>query len=42
MPTQKPSLSRSEKARYVKSEGQTRAHLCHWHGCIKQVPPAFV
>jgi hypothetical protein len=29
------------KARYVKSQGQTRAHECHWPGCTRQVPPAM-
>lgn len=29
------------KADYVKSQGQTRAHTCHWPGCGKQVPPAM-
>lgn len=30
-----------KKARYVRSQGQTRKHHCHWPGCIKQVPPAM-
>lgn len=29
------------KAAYVKAQGQTRAHHCHWPGCDKQVPPAL-
>lgn len=29
------------KAAYVKSQGQDRAHHCHWPGCGKQVPPAL-
>lgn len=29
------------KADYVRSQGQTRAHHCHWPGCEKQVPPAM-
>lgn len=29
------------KANYVKSQGQTRAHTCHWPGCERQVPPAM-
>lgn len=29
------------KAAYVKSQGQTRDHHCHWPGCDKQVPPAM-
>ena len=31
----------SKKVRYVKSQGQTRNHHCHWPGCPKQVPPAM-
>lgn len=30
-----------QKADYVKSQGQTRKHHCHWPGCDKQVPPAM-
>ncbi len=29
------------KADYVKGQGQTRPHDCHWPGCGKQVPPAM-
>ena len=29
------------KADYVKRQGQTRSHECHWPGCGKQVPPAM-
>lgn len=29
------------KAEYVKSQGQTRDHHCHWPGCPKQVKPAM-
>lgn len=29
------------KADYVRSQGQTRAHTCHWPGCTQQVPPAM-
>lgn len=29
------------KADYVKTQGQTRPHTCHWPGCNKQVPPAM-
>lgn len=29
------------KVAYVKSQGQTRLHTCHWPGCDKQVPPAL-
>lgn len=29
------------KIAYVKSQGQTRSHRCHWPGCTKQVPPAL-
>lgn len=28
------------KVGYVRSQGQTRQHHCHWPGCPKQVPPA--
>lgn len=28
------------KADYVRSQGQTRCHHCHWTGCTEQVPPA--
>lgn len=28
------------KVDYVKSQGQTRNHHCHWPGCERQVPPA--
>lgn len=31
----------ADKAAYVKSQGQTRSHHCHWPGCEKQVPPAM-
>lgn len=30
-----------EKAAYVRRQGQTRRHACHWPGCDKQVPPAM-
>lgn len=30
-----------KKVQYVKSQGQTRAHQCHWPGCTTQVPPAM-
>ena len=29
------------KVAYVKSQGQTRDHHCHWPGCTRQVPPAM-
>ncbi len=29
------------KADYVRSQGQTRGHHCHWPGCTKQCPPAM-
>lgn len=29
-----------DKRAYVKSQGQTRDHHCHWPGCGAQVPPA--
>ena len=28
------------KVAYVKRQGQTRNHHCHWPGCERQVPPA--
>ena len=28
------------KVDYVRSQGQTRDHHCHWPGCTRQVPPA--
>lgn len=31
----------SEKQAYVKRQGQTRTHTCHWPGCERQVPPAM-
>ena len=30
-----------EKIDYVKAQGQTRDHRCHWPGCTQQVPPAM-
>lgn len=33
--------SNSEKVAYVRREGQTRDHECHWPGCDRQVPPAM-
>lgn len=30
-----------EKRAYVKSQGQSRKHGCHWPGCERQVPPAM-
>lgn len=29
------------KAAYVRSQGQTRDHECHWPDCHVQVPPAM-
>lgn len=41
----KPGLAASQpvsrKRRYVKSQGQTRHHHCHWPDCNAQVPPAM-
>lgn len=31
----------TSKAEYVKSQGQTRRHHCHWPDCNAQVPPAM-
>lgn len=30
-----------EKVAYVKAQGQTRRHHCHWPGCERAVPPAM-
>lgn len=30
----------ADKVAYVKTQGQTRDHHCHWPGCDEQVPPA--
>lgn len=29
------------KRKYVRSQGQTRKHHCHWPNCTAQVPPAM-
>ena len=29
------------KLAYLRSQGQTRAHTCHWPGCAEQMPPAL-
>lgn len=34
-------MSRTEKAAYVRGQGQNRRHHCHWPKCDKQVPPAM-
>lgn len=34
-------MDRKAKVAYVKSQCQTRPHVCHWPGCTKQVPPAM-
>lgn len=31
----------TEKATYVRHQGQTRQHTCHWPDCETQVPPAM-
>lgn len=31
----------TDKVAYVKAQGQTRSHHCHWPGCTRQVPPAM-
>jgi hypothetical protein len=38
--TRKTPVPISEKVEYVKKQGQTRNHHCHWPGCDRQVPPA--
>lgn len=30
-----------DKKAYVRRQGQSRNHGCHWPGCPKQVPPAM-
>lgn len=30
-----------DKVAYVTRQRQTRAHVCHWPGCTRQVPPAM-
>lgn len=30
-----------DKRAYVRQQGQTRAHRCHWPGCEEQCPPAM-
>lgn len=40
-PASTVSQPRAVKVRYVKAQGQTRTHPCHWPGCDKQVPPAM-
>lgn len=30
-----------DKVAYVKSQPQSRNHICHWPGCDKQCPPAM-
>jgi hypothetical protein len=30
-----------DKRAYVRSQGQTRDHHCHWPGCDQPVPPAM-
>lgn len=37
----KKDQPKEEKVAYVKGQGQTRDHHCHWPGCDKQVPPAM-
>lgn len=34
-------MSVEAKRAYVRSQGQTREHHCHWPGCNAQVPPAM-
>lgn len=41
MPPLPTGYTKAEKVAYVKSQGQTRDHHCHWPGCGKQVPPAM-
>lgn len=39
--SQAASISLRAKVKYVKSQGQTRDHHCHWPGCDNPVPPAL-
>lgn len=32
---------KTAKVKYVRRQGQTRKHHCHWPGCNRQVPPAM-
>ena len=41
LPRERREVTKSEKVAYVKQQGQTRDHHCHWPGCGKQVPPAM-
>lgn len=34
-------INKEAKVAYVKRQGQTRDHHCHWPGCGKNVPPAM-
>jgi hypothetical protein len=34
-------VNKQSKVSYVKSQGQTRSHHCHYPGCPNQVPPAM-
>lgn len=31
----------TDKADYVRSQRQSRGHICHWPGCGTPVPPAM-
>lgn len=35
------NTSKAEKVSWVKSQGQSRKHHCHWPGCDRQIPPAL-
>jgi len=39
--TPAPVVTKEEKVAYVKGQGQTRDHHCHYPGCTKTVPPAM-
>lgn len=34
-------MTMGDKAKYVKEQGQTRSHLCHWPDCEEEVKPAM-
>lgn len=34
-------VPKEDKVKYVKAQGQSRNHHCHWPGCGKQCKPAY-
>ena len=41
MPVVKKNPPKSDKVAWVKGQGQTRDHHCHWPSCDATVPPAL-